>query len=115
MRARASAESGITSRPQRRGARGSSDPPSAGMSPRGAGERTALVAEQLALEHARGDRAAVDMEERAGGARGSRVDGARDETLAGAALAEDEHARVAAGDAVDRLHELLDRARFADE
>ena len=45
----------------------------------------------------------------------SEVDGARDELLAGAALAGDEHGRRALRGARDLLDELLHRAALADE
>ena len=49
-----------------------------------AGERAARVAEQLGLEHALGDRAAVHRDERPGGARRRLVERAGDQLLAGA-------------------------------
>ena len=54
----------------------------------GAGERAAHVPEQLRLEQRFGDRAAVDGDERPRRAPAVRVDRARDQLLAGAALAE---------------------------
>ena len=57
-----------------------------------AGERAALVAEQLALEQRLGERRAVQLHERALGARAALVDGGRDQLLAGARLAGDQHA-----------------------
>ena len=73
-----------------------------------ASERTLDVAEQLRLEQLLGDRAAVDRDERLAGARAGPVDGARQQFLAGAALAEDHDAGVAAGHqarfAQDRFH-----------
>ena len=57
----------------------------------GAGERTLHVAEQLALEQALGQRAAVDREERPVGARREIVDVPRDDFLAGSRLALDQH------------------------
>ena len=65
-----------------------------------AGERAALVAEQLALDEAFGDRRAVDLDERAVLARRAEVQRAGDELLARAALAGDEHRGRALGDAV---------------
>ena len=67
----------------------------------GAGERALLVAEQLALEQVGGDRAAVDRHERALAARTEIMDGARDDFLAGAGLAEDEHVGVEGGHLAD--------------
>ena len=55
-----------------------------------AGERAARVAEQFALEHAFAHGAAVEADERSGGAARIVVDGARHQFLAGAALAEDQ-------------------------
>ena len=72
---------------------------------RGAGERALLVAEQLALEELRGQRRAVDLDERPVLARRPLVDGAGHQLLADAALAADEHRDVAVG------HLLDDRAR----
>ena len=50
----------------------------------GAGERAALVAEELALEQRLGDRGAVDRDERLVGALAVLVEGAGDQLLAGA-------------------------------
>ena len=68
----------------------------------GAGERAAHVAEQLALDQVLGNRAAVDGDEALVAARAAGVDGARDDLLAGAALAGDQHGRVGVRDAVDQ-------------
>src|SRR5207245_3140616 len=57
----------------------------------GVGEGALLVAEQLALEEGLGDGAAVHGDERLGGALRLHVDGARDQLLAGAGLAAEEH------------------------
>src|SRR5216117_265801 len=59
----------------------------------GAGERPALVAEQLALDQRLGDRRTVDGDERPVAPVGKVVDRARDQLLAGATLAIDEHGR----------------------
>src|SRR5690606_34910941 len=58
-----------------------------------AGERAARVAEQLALEQRLGQRRAVDREERTLATRPGLVERARDELLAAAALAADQHRR----------------------
>ena len=58
-----------------------------------AGERAALVTEQLALEQRLGERRAVQLDERAVRARRPLVDRVGDELLAGAALAGDQHGR----------------------
>src|SRR5262249_11516459 len=63
---------------------------------RRAGERAALVAEELALDQARGDRAAVDGDERAVRARRLRVQRAREHFFSDAALAFEEHGDVGA-------------------
>ncbi len=60
----------------------------------GAGERSLDVPEQLALDQLLGDRGAVDFDERSGSTAAHRVDAARDELLAGAVLAVDQHPAV---------------------
>src|SRR6185503_5918845 len=80
-----------------------------------AGERALLVAEQLALEQRLGERAAVDLDERAVRALAQPVDRARDQLLAGAALARDEHGRVARRDLLDRLAYDCHLVAAADE
>ena len=77
-----------------------------------AGERAALVAEQLGLEQVFGDRGAVDGDELALAA-ALLVHGAGEQFLAGAAGAEQHHRDVGAGDALDGLADLqhLRRAR----
>ena len=64
----------------------------------GAGEGAANVAEELGFEQGLGDGTAVDGDEGCGGARAGAVDCARQQFLAGAAVAADEHARVRRGD-----------------
>jgi hypothetical protein len=59
-----------------------------------AGEAAPRVAEQLRLEERLGEAGAVDGDERAAGAPRADVDQPRDEILAHAALARDEHFRV---------------------
>src|SRR5262249_22974911 len=68
---------------------------------RGARERAAYMPEELALEHLAGDGAAVHLDERAVRASAAPVDLARDELLAGARFAEDEHAGVGRSDEID--------------
>src|SRR6266498_3505770 len=58
-----------------------------GLSRRCAGERALLVAEQLGFEQGLGDRRAVDRDKRTVRARAERVQRAREQLLAGAALA----------------------------
>ena len=59
----------------------------------GAGERAALVPEDLALEQRLRNRRAVDGDKRRLGARAELVDRLRDQLLARARLADDEHRR----------------------
>ena len=82
---------------------------------RRAGERAALVAEQLALEQRLGQRGAVQLHERALGARAALVDRGRDQLLAGAALAGDQHAGARRRDLRDGLEHLLHRRGVADD
>ena len=72
----------------------------------GAGEAALHVPEQLRLEQRFGNAGAVDGDKRAAGARAARVDRARDELLADAAFAGDQHLGVGAGDALDLFLEL---------
>ena len=72
----------------------------------GAGERAALVPEQVALDQRVGDRAHVHGDERSGGALGALVHRAGDELLAGAALAEQEDVRRRRGDLHDHVAEV---------
>ena len=65
----------------------------------GAGERAALVAEELGLEQRLGEGAAVDRDELPAAA-GVVVDGAGDQLLAGARLAGDQHRGDGLGDAL---------------
>ena len=71
----------------------------------GAGEAALHVAEQLGLEERFGQAGAVDRREDVAGARAARVDRARDDFLADAALARDQDLRVGPGDAIDFLLE----------
>src|SRR5262249_5208985 len=80
----------------------------------GAGERAALVAEQLARDERWRERAAVDRDERLGGARSEIVERAGDQLLAGAGLADDEHADVALRGALDLRHQPPHRGRRTD-
>ena len=77
----------------------------------GAGEGAAHVAEQLRLEQVLGDGAAVDGDERALGARRAAVELARDQLLAGAGLAGDEHRDVGGRDLLDLAEDLLHARR----
>ena len=78
------------------------DPP-----PRRAGEGALLVAEQLAGDDAGGEGGAVDGDEQPLPARAELVDRPRDQLLARAGLAEDQHGAVGRGDLPDgRTHRL---------
>ena len=81
----------------------------------GAGERALLVAEELALEERLGDRRAVEGDETRGGARTQVVDRARDDLLAGAALAGDQDRGLRGGDLVDQAVKLEHPRGLADE
>ena len=65
---------------------------------RGAGERAADVAEQLRFEQRLGNRRAVDLDHRHAALRAAGVDGARDQLLAGAGLAGEQHRALRFGD-----------------
>src|SRR4051794_13527707 len=80
-----------------------------------AGERTLDVAEQLALEQALGQGAAVDADVRAGEARAEVVDGARDQLLARPGLAEDQDAGARSGDLMGGPVRLRHRRAGADD
>ena len=79
------------------------------------GERALHVAEQLALEHALREPAHVHGDERLAGARARRVQPARDELLAGAVLAGDEHVRVRRADALHEAQHGLHRRAVGDD
>ena len=72
----------------------------------GAGEGALLVAEQLAFQQLGRDGAAVDGDERPLPARAGVVDGAGRELLAGARLAEDQHAGIVRGDLADQARHI---------
>src|SRR5881409_2303847 len=79
------------------------------------GERALLVAEQLRLEQRLGQRGAVDRDERTAAPRRARVDRARDELLARAALALDEHRGGAVCDLLDERHGSAEGGAGADD
>ena len=81
----------------------------------GAGEGALLVAEQLALQQRLGDGGAVDRQERLVGPAAVLVEGAGDQLLAGAALAEDQDVDVLRGDPADGLAHLLHDRAAADD
>ncbi len=68
-------------------------------------EGALLVAEELRLQQAVGDRSQIDRHEGLVPARALPVDGARDQLFAGAALAGDEHGGVSLGHLGDQLVE----------
>ena len=78
------------------------------------GEGAALVTEELALDEPAGDRGAVDPDKGLVGAGRAEVEGPRDQLLAGAALAGDQHGRRAGGDGADDLADRRDRRGAAD-
>ena len=80
-----------------------------------AGERAADVTEQRALEQVVVERGAVLHDERLLRARPVIVDRARDQLLAGAALAVDEHGRLALDDLREQLDDVAHRRRIADD
>jgi len=82
--------------------------------PLGAGEAAAVVAEHLALDEIRGDRAAVDREERAAPAQAQIVDRLCGQLLAGAGFAGQQHRGLGARDAADRVVDGLHRRRAAE-
>ncbi len=81
----------------------------------GAGERAALVAEELALENVRRDRAAVDRQEALVAPRAREMQRVGDQLLAGAALADDEHRRLGRRHQAHLLEEHLHLRRAADD
>ncbi len=81
----------------------------------GAGERAALVAEQLALDERRGQRRAVHRDQRPVFAPRVGVDRAGEQALSDAGLAGEQHRGVGAGRAPhERVHLLEGRARADD-
>src|SRR5688572_3231374 len=80
-----------------------------------AGERAALVAEQLALEQSLGERGAVQLDEGARGPRTLLVDGLGNELLAGATLTGDEYGRPRWRDLIDHLEQALHLRAIADD
>ena len=81
----------------------------------GAGEGALLVAEELALQQARGDGRAVELDEGALPARAEIVDGAGDELLAGAGLPADEDGGVGRRDGFDLLEDLAQGGACRDD
>src|ERR1043166_8364962 len=79
-----------------------------------AGERAALVAEELALQKAERDRRAIDFDEGLVAARAEIVDRPRDHLFAGAGLAEDENGRIGRRYGLDLPERLFQRLTVAD-
>ena len=88
------------------------EPP--GLPHRRTGERTFLVAEELGFEQVLGNGRAVDGDKGSVGARAERVQRAREELFAGAALTLEKHARVGGRRTVERQGYLLEPRVFAD-
>src|SRR5439155_267164 len=86
-----------------------------GPGPLGAGEGTAHVAEELALEWPLGQRGVVLSQEGAPRARAVIVDGAREELLAGAGLALEQHRDPRLRRALGQEERLLDGGALADD
>jgi hypothetical protein len=82
---------------------------------RRAGERPLHVTEEVALHQAFGNRRAVERDQRAITARARVVDRARDELLAGAALAVDADVDVTDRDLRDARENLAHLRRLADD
>ena len=82
---------------------------------RRAGERALLVTEELGLEQRLGNRGAVDGDERSVGARAQHVQRAREQLLARAALAFDQHGRVGRRRAMQRQRHLFQLGVLADD
>ena len=78
-------------------------------------EAAALMAEQFGLDECRGNRGAIERDERLAGARTHGMHRFGDEFLAAAALAADQHRRIGRRDARDELAHLLHPRRIADE
>src|SRR5690606_4558607 len=79
------------------------------------GKRALHVPEELALEQLVRDRRAVDLDERTLAARAARVDHVRDELLADARFALDQHARARLRDGLEPREHLLERKALADD
>jgi hypothetical protein len=92
--------------------RGHEQPRVIGEGPR---KRAAAVPEQLAFDEIPRQRGAVDRNERAPRAAAVGVDGARDQLLSGAGLAQDEHRRVAARGGLRAVHDGVHVGGPADD
>src|SRR5690606_17338720 len=78
-------------------------------------ERALHVPEELAFEQLVRDRRAVDLDQRTLAARAARVDHVRDELLADARLALNQHARARLRDGLEPREHLLQGRAFADD
>jgi len=81
----------------------------------GAGKRAFFIAEQLALEQRLGEAGTIDGDERPTGARARLVDRPRQQLLAGAGLAKQQHARLARRNAQQALQQRLESRRATDQ
>jgi hypothetical protein len=81
----------------------------------GAGERAFAIAEQFAFQQVFRDRRAVLHDERLGAARAAIVNRARDDFLAGAGFAAQQHGVRAVQDFADQRMGLAHRRAFADQ
>ncbi len=80
-----------------------------------AGQAALAVAEQLAFDEFFGNGGAVHFDERLGGARAGGVNRVRDQFLAGAAFAENQHAAVGGGHQAQLLAQRLHGHALADD
>src|SRR5712692_6682202 len=87
----------------------------AGLVGGGAGEGALRVAEELRLDEIPGQRRAVDLDPRPLAARAALVQRVRDQLLAGAALADDQHVGVGLGDRRHRLHHAPHPGRLPED
>ena len=87
----------------------------ADVSPLRTGERASLMAEQLALQQLGRNGRGVERHERLARARGLVVQGARDQLLAGAGLAGDQHRQRRLRQAADRAEQPAHGRRVADQ
>jgi hypothetical protein len=86
----------------------------AGMPSHRAGERPALVAEELTLGEVRGDGAAVEDDERPLGAGALLMHCVSEDVLAGAGLSAESYGDVGPRESLERLEQLVHRRRTAD-
>jgi len=99
---------------QKNGARGS-DLEQAELERAGVGERTSLVAEELALEESFGNRRAVDCHERISGTRARGVNPAREQLLSRPCFPyEEDGRRPARGDLRGKIDRLLEGGTLPD-